>query len=152
MMIKNYKGFTLLELIVAIAIVGILASLAMPAFDNQLKNSRLVANANLIVGALSKAREEASFRGVAVKVTDSGSSWEVREVLSNELVEKFEPDDSGLTWTPDNFPDVIYNPTGFRPFGSAVANIKLCDERGEGREITISTAGSTSMNTSPSCT
>lgn len=151
MMIKNFKGFTLLELIIAIGVVGVLASLALPAFDTQMKNSRLVVNANSLVGALGKAREEASFRGLAVKVEDSGNGWAVREVLSNDLIQQYEPDDSGLTWTPASLADVTFNSTGFRPFGSAVVSVKLCDDRGLGREITISPAGSTSMNTSPTC-
>ncbi|MDD3266541.1 MAG: pilin [Burkholderiales bacterium] len=37
---KNNKGFTIIELMIAIAIVGILAALAIPAYNNYLNRSK----------------------------------------------------------------------------------------------------------------
>ena len=143
-MIKYSKGVTLLELIVAIGIAGILLSLALPAFDNQIKDSRIVANTNLVIGAYNLARSEAINRGVQVQVIDITDGWAVEEVVSGAEIKRFEPDSDGITWTPSTFPDIPFNPTGFRPFGSAAVTITLEDSRGKGRIITISPAGSTS--------
>lgn len=145
-MLKNCKGVTLLELITAIAIIGVLSSLAIPAFDNQMKNSRMVSSTNLVVGAYNMARSEAINRGVPVKVTDTAKGWNVVDAVTNEILNQFEPDQSGITWDPTVFPDVTYGPNGFRPFAdSSVLTIKLTDDRGIGREITISASGSTSV-------
>ncbi len=144
-MMKNSKGVTLLELVTVIAIVGVLASLAIPAFDNQLKNSKLVANTNLLIGAYNVARSEAINRGVQVKVSDIADGWAVVDVVTNEELNRFEPNYDGITWTPAVFPDVTFNATGFRPFGSAAVTIRMEDSRGMGRIITISAAGSTSV-------
>ena len=38
---KNAKGFTLIELMIAIAIVGVLAAIAVPAFSNYLARARI---------------------------------------------------------------------------------------------------------------
>jgi type IV fimbrial biogenesis protein FimT len=144
-MLKKSKGVTLLELIVAIAIIGILASMAIPAFDNQIKNSRLVSNTNLIVGAVNIARSEAVNRGVQVMITAGGNGWIVQEVVSGTEISRFEPDDSGITWSPATFPDITFNSTGFRPNLSPVVTIKLTDDRSESKTISISAAGSTDV-------
>lgn len=144
-MFHNSKGVTLLELIIAIAIVGILAAMAVPAFDNQLKDSKIVANTNLVIGAYNLARSEAINRGVQVQVTDIADGWAVEEVVSGTEIKRFEPDNDGLTWTPAAFPDTPYNTNGFRPFGLGAQTIRLEDSRGKGRIITISSAGSTSV-------
>jgi type IV fimbrial biogenesis protein FimT len=142
-MFKNSKGVTLLELVVAIAIVAILASLAIPAFDNQLKNSRIVANTNLAVGAFNIARSEAINRGVQTTVVATANGWAVEEVASGVQIKLFEPDQKDITWS--GYSPVIYNSTGFRPFGSSAVTLQLVDSRGIGRKITISVAGSTKV-------
>lgn len=147
---KSIQGTTLLELLIAIAIVGIIAGLAIPAFDNQIKDSRLVATTNLVIGAFNYARAEAINRGVQVQVVSSSQGWKVEEVASGEDLKLFEPDTSGIAWTFTNFTGV-YDPSGYRPFGTAETKIKMCDDRDKGREVTINTSGSTSVNKAPSC-
>jgi len=150
-LVQYSKGVTLLELITAMAIVGILAALALPAFDNQLKDSKIVSNTNLVIGAYNLARSEAINRGLQVQVVGIANGWAVEEVASGTVIKQFEPDGKGLTWTPSSPPDLPYDSSGFRPFGSSAQTIKLCDSRGKGREITINTAGSTSVDKTPSC-
>jgi len=53
------KGFTLAELIVAIVILGILATLAAPSFRETLRSNRLATSANTFLSALNLARSEA---------------------------------------------------------------------------------------------
>jgi prepilin-type N-terminal cleavage/methylation domain-containing protein len=145
-MFDKSKAFTLLELIVTIAVVGILSSIALPSFNGVMKDSRLTANVNLVVGAFNIARSEAINRGVPVKVQNITNGWAVVIVSNNEELNRFEPDSKGIIWTPTVFPDVVYNPTGFRPFNLPVLTIKLEDDRGIFKVVTISQSGSTSVD------
>ena len=61
-------GFTLIELVMTMAIAGILISIAIPSFNSTLTSSRLTNYANDLVGALNLARSEAVRRGVSVTV------------------------------------------------------------------------------------
>lgn len=67
----SQRGFTLLELLVALSIVSILFTVAVPSFFNITRNSRAAANANELVTALSVARSEAVRRGARVSVCPS---------------------------------------------------------------------------------
>lgn len=69
-------GFTLIELIVTLTVLGILTGIAVPQFTDFLRNSRRAATINELVGSLSLARSEAVRRGVQVAVckTVSGTA------------------------------------------------------------------------------
>lgn len=41
---KNMKGFTLAELLIAVAIIAVLVAISIPIFNNQLKKARLATN------------------------------------------------------------------------------------------------------------
>lgn len=74
--LNNKKGFTLIELIVVIAILGILALIAIPRFANVQKNARIdsdIATANTIVNAAKVYISSQNLNWTnaqAVKVTD----------------------------------------------------------------------------------
>ncbi len=143
-------GFTLLELLITIAIAGIMMAYALPAFDNTIKNSRLVSNTNLVVGAYNLARSEAVARGTNVVVQATADGWKVAQVAPALDIKIFQPDQVGIAFS--TFTAVTFTSTGFRPFtDNAVVTLKLCDDRDKGREVTISASGSTSVDGAPTC-
>jgi len=62
------RGVTLFELLVTIAIVAILASLALPNFRQFMMQMNVTSNTNNLIGALNLARSEAVKRGLPVAV------------------------------------------------------------------------------------
>lgn len=68
-------GFSLVELMVGIAIVGILATLAMPSFQSWFRNAQIRNAAESIVNGLQRARAEAVARNTNVQFLLDGSSF-----------------------------------------------------------------------------
>ena len=65
------KGFTLLELMTALAILAVLMSVGVPSFVTMIRNNRITAQANEMVSALNYARSESVKRGIPVSVCSS---------------------------------------------------------------------------------
>ena len=64
-------GFTLVELMMTLAIAGIIATQAVPSFANMMARNRLVTQTNNLVADIHLARSEAATRGVQVVLCQS---------------------------------------------------------------------------------
>lgn len=60
------RGLTLLELMIAIAVLAVLSTLALPSMGRQLERHRLQAAAEALAADLAEARFEAARRGQAL--------------------------------------------------------------------------------------
>lgn len=69
---KN-RGFTLIEALVVVTVIGILAALTVPAFTKMLERNRLKGAAEALFNDLQLARTEAIKRNQDVTVTFSGA-------------------------------------------------------------------------------
>ncbi len=79
---RKHTGFTLIELMVVLAIGAILLSLAVPSFRSTIQNNRISTQANELVSTLQLARGEAIKRGRTITVcvstdqaTCTGTNW-----------------------------------------------------------------------------
>jgi type IV fimbrial biogenesis protein FimT len=70
---SKQNGFTLTELIITVVIAGILASIAVPSFQDFIKNERIVAEANNFVASFYLARTESIKRNRRVTICRSAN-------------------------------------------------------------------------------
>ena len=68
---RAQAGFTLMELMVTLTVVGILAAVGIPSFSSVIRNNRITAHTNELVTALTLARSEAMKRGDVVTTCPS---------------------------------------------------------------------------------
>lgn len=73
------QGFTLVELVITIAIMAIIAAMAAPSMQRQIQQARIKDGANIIEAALKDARTQAMIaqRATRVVLTNSSSSKKI---------------------------------------------------------------------------
>jgi len=93
MKIRAQSGFTLIELIVVMAVAAILLGVGVPSFTSAIKNSRQSSTYQSIVGALYLARSEAVKRSNMITVCarksatacDTSADWKQGWIVFNEM-------------------------------------------------------------------
>lgn len=74
MILKLSSGFTLIELMVVVAMIAITLTLGVPAFTDTIHNNRIATQANQFVGLLAVTRSAAVTRGLQARVCPSNAS------------------------------------------------------------------------------
>lgn len=69
------RGFTIIEVLVVVAVVGVLVAVAVPSFGTFMQSTRLRSASSGLYEALTIARSEAIKRGVSVTVSPVGGAW-----------------------------------------------------------------------------
>ena len=159
---RKQSGFTLVEALFTLMIAGVLVGVAAPSFKTSVQNSRLVTQANDLLGMLLYARSEAVNGGQNAIIcassdhlTCSGSNWASGWVVCSPTCSsannplRVEPALSGsntLTTSP-SVTTITFNATGAPTTGAQYFD--LCDSRGAtyGRAIYVYAQGMTRIST-----
>ena len=159
---KKTSGFTLLELMITMAIVGLVFAIGIPSMNTFIQNDRLVTQINTLIGHLSYARSEAVKRSQQVGVCVSnnttsctgGNNWENGWIIfvdidgdgsftaGDEILRAQQQLKGENTLSPGTVgSQVTYDYRGF--LASDVGTFSLCDDRGDGyaKAITVTASG-----------
>lgn len=159
------RGLTLVELMVTLAIAGILIASAAPSFTESIRNTRMVTQVNELHAALSLARSEAVKRNIGVTVCRSSNGtgctgfWQDGWIIfvdsnadgivnGEEIVRVHGALAGGNTLSTDQS-RVTYVSSGRAATGSN-STFTLCDQRGATRAkgLVIGLSGRPSLLTS----
>jgi type IV fimbrial biogenesis protein FimT len=114
----SQSGFSLVELMIGVVILGILASVAVPSFQVWLQNSQIRNAAESIANGLQRARAEAVGRNIDVEfVLSADSSWVVKVASGVDIESRSGGEGSknvAVTVTPAGNTTVTYNNFGGR--------------------------------------
>lgn len=158
------RGFTIVELLVALAVAAVMLAMALPAFNGFVAQRDITSRVNDLVLSLNYARSEAARLGGLVSVQAIDPSTAGNEWGPGFCVVQGDPGDCTGTRlrTFDGYADGTFNGTttldGVETFGfnsrglmtvGAAGTIELChsnDEIDPGRTITISAIGRASVS------
>lgn len=148
-------GFTLIELIIVLALVAVLATVAVPGFSRLIENNRLTSTTNDMLGLLTYARAEAVRRNGTVEVDvqaneqgfsvlypaadpDDGEDPEIRSAM--EL-----PPNVSVTRIDAGATPLRFRGSGQSNVTGAVAQFLVCTGSGTtGRRIDVNAGGQVS--------
>lgn len=86
--IRHSRGVTLIELMIAVAILGILLALALPNYAIWIQNTQIRTAAESILEGMQKARVEAARRNVMVEFAlGDGTAWSITVPSTGEEIE-----------------------------------------------------------------
>jgi len=159
--LKKMRGFTILELMITVAVAGVLLTVGIPSFLSIIETNRTVTHTNELVTALNLARSEAVRRGAPIVVcsstdgaicstsTDWSTGWIIRTQTAAPEVLRAWPERSGgagiLTGDVD---EIEFQPRGSLPPGpTPLIQLRLpnCGVN-EGRDVAVNSAGRISVS------
>ncbi len=154
---KTIHGFSLVEMMVTILILGILAAIAIPSFSEAILSTKLRSYANSLVGSAFLARAEAIKQNAPVTlcVSANGTScetggWEQGWIVVSgaTVVQRQQATASGYKITASaGLSSLTFQPTGI---GATQATLTICRATPEAgkqeRIVTVSATGRPSVS------
>lgn len=158
---RRHDGFTLIELMVTIAILVIIVTFAIPGFQDLIESNRVTSQTNNLLSAFKTARSEAVNRGQPVTLTavsgDFTQGWCIYEGASGSScggvtpIREFEANDLVSIVSVSGDTSFEFDGQGRMAVPNAAVNINVepADCNGEAdarRQINISVAGRASSS------
>jgi prepilin-type N-terminal cleavage/methylation domain-containing protein len=162
-------GFTLIELMVVITVLGIVTALAVPSFSTLIENNRITTMTNDLNATLQYARSEAVRRkgevrvsavdddiskGLRVWVDDGSGAFDDDDVELRVLNVNLGGLDLSATVDSSSKPDIdfSFNARGESSLGGTLV-LDLCDSRqGDyGRKLELLVSGALRLETNVTC-
>lgn len=153
-------GFSLLEVIISLSVVGVIATIAIPAFGDSVANGQIRTEVNALFHAIHVARKESAMRRTSVSICPSANgttcsrslNWSSGWIMFNNLDRDEPPQlDPGEALLQNHraSDDILIqaNRRGFtlRPIDKRATNgtIRICHNRarGTGRALIVSYTG-----------
>lgn len=158
---RRSNGFTLVELMITVAVVAILAAIAFPSFQSTLRSNRVASASNEVSGLVALARSEAirNKRGGGVCGSTSGTTcdgaWSKGMLAwsdvdsdgalgANEVVLRFVVVNPAITASGPNAAGITFDARG-RRVGSDAKQVVLqptsCKNQALLRRLTVNASG-----------
>lgn len=154
MSVHEEQGFTMVELMMALAVMVIVAAAAVPSFRNLQKNMEISAVTAELVGDLNQARSEAITRKADVVIApltvgNWAGGWSIVDSGGIALVNR--PRNAGrvsVTLTPNTTVDIRFTRDGAIQGWPGSLNFFICDDRSKetGRQLSLSRLGQITNN------
>ncbi|MBA2056625.1 prepilin-type N-terminal cleavage/methylation domain-containing protein [Psychrobacter cryohalolentis] len=147
---RSSSGFTLIELMVAIAVLAIIVSIAAPSISTQLANQRVKSTAAILQNALKEARVESVVRRQEIEVSYDDSSHnimiKVDDGSNNDEIATYQYNAKSII---DGDDDIKFKPNKT----ADDETYAICDsnEAATPRTITVSKLGAVSIQLGGSC-
>lgn len=142
------SGFSLVELLIVVVLLGILASIAIPSFQNMIAQGRLSNNSNDLMGAIQFARGEAIKRNQPITLSFNGQDWIVQDANNTLLRSGSIPDSLSITSA-----TIAFAPTGLKTT-TGTSTLCLYSSTGssdKARKIDVGISGRTSVTKQSGC-
>ncbi|MFC2993481.1 GspH/FimT family pseudopilin [Halomonas tibetensis] len=134
--VMRKRGFTLVELIITVAVIAIVATIAIPNFQSVLNSSKLRGDVNEVLAALNYARAEAIKCRGDVELSISGDPWGLT-VTSEDLCTMMRPLDGVGNFGVEGDVEIVFDRLGRAPGCTSGGCAIVIDSR----TITVSPSG-----------
>lgn len=120
---RPVRGFTLVELLIALSVLGVLVFLALPSYRTWIQNTHVRTMSDALLSGLQLARAEAVKRNGPVTFTLNGSDWTVTDSTGATIQSRLGSEGSSnavVTVTPAGTTAIGFNGLGRSTAGTTV--------------------------------